>query len=1445
MKSKRSHLIPRWALLLIIMAPLIIFVPLQKHAVVAAPDAAPSISVNPSSGLAGITVTVSGSGFTGGFNAAIKWDGVEKVTFTMSPNGSFSKQLKIPGNASPGAHTISVCNYCGGGEFEENASTGFKVTPPPPPPPKPTTPPSPKPTTPPPPIIIPPPVFLESVCGDLGLGPDAKVLTFDPFDVRMRSSYLDTLGVNFEDSVEGERPPVEPHSGEIAARSLIGEFGSTMQPIRMSFSLPLQAVGMFVGIDRPEKEITEVSAILTVFGYRDGVGDIVTLGSDSITFPPGPSDIIHCLRFTAGVGDLIARAQLEYIDGEGASAFETRWMDDLTILFAEEGRLPENLPPIVRITSPESDATITSEEIITLHAEIIEDRALWEVRYIINDVVSPSFGFTRSDEDPTLYYFRTNLLTSTNLISGEGNTLSVSAMDTEGQIGRDTIQVKYIPPPQPEQPEIVPGTEPLIRRVLVPSLTQHGPFDISRGRSGFQDFLIAGKDAMLRVQVHIGTIVWDTSVSVDIIELIMTHEDGSVRTYPGLLLDGSSNTFVEGGPFNGSPYIHFYIPGEDLNAGRVQFDLHFLDRDYEEVFHNLGPARFHTIPPQYQFFAKVDRAVTSADYAELARQSAGVARAYAVPNGAAAYSRTVGIADVGLIYTLAPNAIPLPRGFAPGSSTYDPTWDFVHDGPGELVRLIRAKGKVLDCNGDGEANDDDVEVSWLVDGTDADNDFDEGYFLPNGHVLLASAEPEDLNGDGSVSQDEIAFFVRSFKDLDGDGRWYDYANPEDRVRFTPNDPYMTWRDSNHNCLIDSSERGSSMAASRNRTDNISNYIKSQVFQMMVAFVEDSDLDLMPATGLISKDHHIINWVGSCGYQRSCWAEPDDTGVAIAHEIGHGWGLPHSPWLKALGGAVNLPDLRWVPSVDSQDLMYKTINPFNVDFFASGVDFERLFKKGRDGWDYYGLSFSIFHGPGSFPAFMDEGRSSLQSLPRLQSSDQSFALFGSISRDRELSVWNSYILDRPNTVIPSDGEYSLTFFDVEGALLYEIPFEISFTATCDECPEPTLEIFEPTEYSSVPFIVISPYPVETASVEISHLDDTLAFLSVSANAPSVKPIELEFDVLSRNEPIELRWEASDADGDVLAYNLAYSADGGETYLPVISGLSEPVFSWDPALAPGSFKAKLRVTVSDGFHTASAVSETFALEPTEPSIHILRPEAGDVFGSRELTVFEAVTFDLEDGNLGVAWSDEEGNIVGTGARIVLEGFEIGQHTFTASAMDSDGNEVRASISFEVTESPEYQAEPAKPFPGEVFVDQASLSIPECSPHEATFSALVSEPSVTITSMTLLVSPSDEVPLIDVGMEKDESGVFSGTLIVNADDPAGEWQYAVIALDEVGVSYRTEPGTITVNACTEGAPEGVINVQMDQLIPYLQACLIAALGLGLLLVIGVLVVRWSRSR
>ena len=94
------------------------------------PDAL-SLQVVPNEGAAGSSVQLIGSGYTpGNYPGNIRWNGSDDDSFTIPNGGAFSMPYTIPGSASLGAHTITVCSLipCATGEFEQSADVVFTVT---------------------------------------------------------------------------------------------------------------------------------------------------------------------------------------------------------------------------------------------------------------------------------------------------------------------------------------------------------------------------------------------------------------------------------------------------------------------------------------------------------------------------------------------------------------------------------------------------------------------------------------------------------------------------------------------------------------------------------------------------------------------------------------------------------------------------------------------------------------------------------------------------------------------------------------------------------------------------------------------------------------------------------------------------------------------------------------------------------------------------------------------------------------------------------------------------------------------------------------------------------------------------------------------------------------------------------------------------------------------
>lgn len=97
-----------------------------------------------------------------------------------------------------------------------------------------------------------------------------------------------------------------------------------------------------------------------------------------------------------------------------------------------------------------------------------------------------------------------------------------------------------------------------------------------------------------------------------------------------------------------------------------------------------------------------------------------------------------------------------------------------------------------------------------------------------------------------------------------------------------------------------------------------------------------------------------------------------------------------------------------------------------------------------------------------------------------------------------------------------------------------------------------------------------------------------------------------EILSGQQTIT--WEAHDADGDALQFDVLYSADRGQSWLPLAVRLTEPYVTFNTGqLKPGS-QALIRVIASDGFHTTTDQSNApFTIEPAAANSLSLRGPA----------------------------------------------------------------------------------------------------------------------------------------------------------------------------------------------------------------------------------------------
>jgi hypothetical protein len=272
-----------------------------------------------------------------------------------------------------------------------------------------------------------------------------------------------------------------------------------------------------------------------------------------------------------------------------------------------------------------------------------------------------------------------------------------------------------------------------------------------------------------------------------------------------------------------------------------------------------------------------------------------------------------------------------------------------------------------------------------------------------------------------------------------------------------------------------------------------------------------------------------------------------------------------------------------------------------------------------------------------------------------------------------------------------GPYLATLLAADGSVLAERSFG-------------PMEIAEEEPRDTGLFNLILPWSEGAEAVSITREGTELAYLSASSSAPTVRLVSPNGgEQWGAGGEQTVRWEAADSDGDTLTALLQYSIDDGQTWRAVNVGT--PALEWtiDLAELSGSDRARMRVVVSDGFHTVSDDSDgVFHVDPKPPEIRITSPLDGSVYQHGWPIPLQAFAEDREDvdlaGGAGLMWTSDRDGELGSGASLWPDGLSSGRHTITATVTDSDGMTASRSVSIVIRNPdgslPEEPAPPATP-------------------------------------------------------------------------------------------------------------------------------------------------------
>jgi hypothetical protein len=269
------------------------------------------------------------------------------------------------------------------------------------------------------------------------------------------------------------------------------------------------------------------------------------------------------------------------------------------------------------------------------------------------------------------------------------------------------------------------------------------------------------------------------------------------------------------------------------------------------------------------------------------------------------------------------------------------------------------------------------------------------------------------------------------------------------------------------------------------------------------------------------------------------------------------------------------------------------------------------------------------------------------------------------------------------LIPPAGSSYYVVLKNGTAELGKYGFDANLEVEATEAYTPTL----------APFVLAVPYPAGLNRVELTDREgNVLSSRTPSAHPPTVTVQLPNAAGLTLDGLQTIQWTGSDLDGGVLTYSVLYSKDNGATWNGIGADITATSYALDFATIPASSAALIKVLASDGFDTASDVSDQpFAVPAKPPFAAIVSPPAGAHFKVGEMIKLQGYAVDLEEGMVAsgsLSWSSDLDGALGAGGLREVTLSE-GTHTIT---LDASGGAASATTRVVVEVPPPL---PQKPY------------------------------------------------------------------------------------------------------------------------------------------------------
>lgn len=281
----------------------------------------------------------------------------------------------------------------------------------------------------------------------------------------------------------------------------------------------------------------------------------------------------------------------------------------------------------------------------------------------------------------------------------------------------------------------------------------------------------------------------------------------------------------------------------------------------------------------------------------------------------------------------------------------------------------------------------------------------------------------------------------------------------------------------------------------------------------------------------------------------------------------------------------------------------------------------------------------------------------------------------------MSLQPLFILPNAAEIQPRvPGPYAIVLRNAAGAELARYPFTPSESQS-DPAPAAGGES-EPETELSVDELV--PYVAGTDRVDIEGPGGVLTTVRAGPNLPSVRVLSPNGGEVLGGVTVPVSWTASDVDGDPLTFNVQYSRDDGSSWEMVAQDLKATSVALDAINFQAGSRARIRVWVSDGIHTASDQSDgTFTVPNHVPTISITQPATDVTIAVGQTIALQGDAYDIDSGTLpggfasSLDWESDLDGFLGSGASLRLSDLSEGVHTITLTADDGRGGVASASV------------------------------------------------------------------------------------------------------------------------------------------------------------------------